>query len=90
MKKKEGMVLRNVCGEKVLVGEGLGAVDFNCLISLNETAAWLWEHIDENSDIDSLTQTVCEEYAVKPETARHDIETTLEKWLKAGVITAIS
>ena len=28
MKKKDGMVLREVCGEKVLVGEGLGAVDF--------------------------------------------------------------
>lgn len=88
MKKKEGMVLRDVCGEKVLIGEGLGAVDFNSLISLNETAAWLWEHLSEDSDIDSLILALCEEYDVKPETARHDIEATIEKWAKAGLITA--
>ena len=41
MKKKEGLVLREVCGMKVIVGEGLGAVDFGSLLSVNETAAWL-------------------------------------------------
>ena len=43
MKRKEGFVLRTVCGEKVIVGEGLGAIDFGKLVSLNETAAWIWE-----------------------------------------------
>lgn len=86
MKKKDGLVLRDVCGEKVLVGEGLGAVDFSRLVSLNETAAWLWEQLDEDSDIDSLTKVLCEEYEVEPEVARHDVETLVENWVKAGVI----
>ena len=42
MKQKEGFILRDVCGEHVIVGEGLGTIDFGKLISLNETAAWMW------------------------------------------------
>ena len=86
MKKKDGMVLREVCGEKVLVGEGLGAVDFGRLISLNDTAAYLWEQLDEDSDIDSLTQALCKEYDVEQEVARHDVEAILEEWIKTGVV----
>ena len=86
MKKKDGMVLREVCGEKVLVGEGLGAVDFGRLISLNDTAAYLWEQLDEDSDIDSLTLALCKEYDVEQEVARHDVEAILEEWIKTGVV----
>ena len=86
MKKKDGMVIREVCGEKVLVGEGLGAVDFGRLISLNDTAAYLWEQIDGDSDIDSLTQALCREYDVETDVARHDVETIVKEWIKAGVL----
>ena len=85
MKKKDGMVLREVCGEKVLVGEGLGAVDFGRLISLNDTAAWLWNHIDGEADIDNLALALCGEYDVETEVARHDVEAILEEWIKTGV-----
>ena len=84
--KADGMVLGEVCGEKVLVGEGLGAVDFGRLISLNDTAAYLWEQLDGNSDIDSLTLALCKEYDVETEVARHDVEAILEEWIKTGVV----
>ena len=32
MKIKDGFVLREVCGERVIVGEGLGAIDFGILV----------------------------------------------------------
>ena len=86
MKKKDGLVLRDVCGEKVLVGEGLGAVDFGRLISLNETAAWVWEHLDETASIDSLAQALGQEYDVSPEVARQDVERLVGEWVEAGVV----
>ena len=43
MRIKQGFVLREVCGEQVIMGEGLGALDFGKLLVLNETAAWLWQ-----------------------------------------------
>lgn len=88
MKRKEGFILREVCGEKVIVGEGLGAIDFGKLISLNETAAWLWDKAGEQGDfsVDSLVEALCENYEVTPEVAHTDVEKLLSQWEELGII----
>lgn len=88
MKQKEGFVLRTVCGENVIVGEGLGTIDFGKLISLNETAAWLWKKAGEMGDfnIDSLTSALCEECEVSTEQARVDVEKMVSQWLELGIV----
>ncbi len=88
MKQKNGFVLREVCGERVIVGEGLGAVDFGKLISLNETAAFLWKAAEEQGDfsVDSLLAALCEEYDVSTEQARKDIEGIVAEWKKIGIV----
>ena len=88
MKQKEGFVLREVCGEKVIVGEGLGAINFGKLISLNDTAAWIWEKAGELGDfsVDALVEALCDAYEVTPETARTDVQALLKQWLELGII----
>ena len=88
MKRKEGFVLREVCGEKVIVGEGLGAVDFGKLLSINETAAWIWNEAGRQGEfsVDSLADALCENYEVDPETARKDVKGLLEQWQEQGII----
>jgi len=88
MKQKEGFVLRDVCGEKVIVGEGLGAIDFGSLLSLNETAAWLWQKAAEQGDftIETLTDALCEEYEIDKDSAQKDIAAIIGKWMELGVI----
>ncbi len=88
MKQKEGFVLRTVCGEHVIVGEGLGTIDFGKLISLNETAAWLWKKADEmgDFDIDSLTKALCEEYDVELDHARQDVTKMVGQWQELGIV----
>ena len=81
-------MLREVCGEHVIVGEGLGTIDFGKLISLNETAAWLWKKAGEMGDfsIDSLSAALCDEYEVSPEQARSDVEAMVAQWQKIGIV----
>ena len=88
MKLKEGFVLREVCGEKIIVGEGLGAIDFGHLVSVNETAAWIWSEAGRQGEftVDSLCEALCEEYEVSPETARADLEGLLDQWIKLGIV----
>ena len=43
MKIKNGFILREMCGEHIVAAEGLEHINFNKLISLNSTAAFLWE-----------------------------------------------
>ena len=43
MKIKKGFVLRDICGENIIVAEGKENIDFTKIISMNESAALLWE-----------------------------------------------
>ncbi|MBQ2209112.1 MAG: PqqD family protein [Prevotella sp.] len=88
MRQKKGFVLRDVCGEMVIVGEGLGAVDFGKLISLNETAAFLWQQAEAQGDftVDSLTAALCREYDVEEDRAHGDVERIVAEWQKVGVV----
>ena len=88
MKIKKGFVLRTVCGENVIVGKGLDAINFGRMLCLNETAAWLWKQAQESGDFtaESLAQALCGEYDVTPEQALADVKETIDNWIKLGVI----
>ena len=88
MKIKKGFVLREVCGENVIVGEGLGAINFGKLLALNETAVWLWKQAVALGDfnVETLAEKLCEEYEVTEEQAKADVAQITTEWQKTGVI----
>ena len=88
MKQKKGFVLREVCGEKVIVGEGIETVNFGKLVSLNDTAAWLWEKASEFDDFtpEQLADAICKEYDVERSKALRDIQKIVAVWKEVGVI----
>ena len=88
MKIKKGFVLRTVCGENVIVGEGLDAINFGRMLCLNETAAWLWKQAVEQGDFtaDSLAKALCNEYDVSPDQALADVKETISQWTELKVI----
>ena len=87
MKIKKGFVLREVCGERVIIGEGLGAINFGKMLALNETAAWLWKQAQEMGDftIEALAERLCEEYDVTPDEAKADVADIINEWQQVGV-----
>ena len=46
MRTKKGFKLREVCGEKILLAEGVENIDFSDIISMNASSAYLWEQVD--------------------------------------------
>ena len=88
MKIKKGFVLRQVCGENVVVGEGLDAINFGKLLSLNETAALLWQQAVALGDftVDSLVAKLLEEYEVTEDIARRDVTNIVNEWQKVAVV----
>lgn len=88
MKIKEGFVLRDVCGDQVIIGEGLEAIDFGSLLSLNETATWLWKEAEKQGIFtnESLADALYEEYEVSKEKAQNDVSRLLNIWIKEGMI----
>ena len=88
MKLKKGFVVREVCAQKVIVAEGLEAVDFGKLLSLNDSSAFVWQLAEKQGDftVESLASAFCKEYETDEKTAQNDVKELLEKWQKLGVI----
>lgn len=87
MKIKDGFELREVCGEKVILACGMNNIDFSKIISLNETAAFLWTvAIDQEFTEDMLVKALLEEYEVDDETARRDVANVVSKWKEIGLL----
>ena len=88
MKTKKGFHLRNVCGEFVIVAEGLENIDFSKIISMNESAAYLWQKVEESESftVADLVNYLLEEYEVDAVTAEADASNVVKQWLDAEII----
>ena len=88
MKQKKGFTLRQVCGENVIVGEGLEAINFGKLISLNESAAFLWKQATELGEFtpQQLADALQQEYEVSDEQALTDVNRIVKEWQKVGIV----
>lgn len=87
MRIKEGFVLRTICGQHVVSGEGTGNVNFSKLVSLNDTAAYLFEAaqgIDFTAE--TLADLLLNEYDVDRETAIKDAAALCDQWKEIGLI----
>lgn len=89
MKNKKGFELRDICGEKVIIASGIENIDFNKMISLNESAAYLWQQVsDKTFDADLLAQLLETAYDVDHATATTDAQAIIQCWLEQGVVEA--
>lgn len=87
MKTITGFKLRKLGNEYILVGESMELINFNKMITLNETAAFLWQQAEQGEfDADKLCKALCAEYEVSPQQALADVEATIATWKEAGVI----
>lgn len=89
MKIKKGFELRDICGEKVIMATGIENVDFNQMIALNESAAYLWQSIiNKNFDANMLAALLCKNYDVNEPEALNDANSIIKEWLEQGIIEA--
>lgn len=88
MKKKKGFDLRDICGEKVIIATGIENVDFSNIITLNESAAYLWQALSADDEItaEALADLLCAEYEVPRETALADAADVIASWADCGII----
>ena len=78
MKIKDGFVLRQVAGQAVVLPGG-DALDLNMMITLNETGAFLWERLQQQTDEDALVAALLGEYDVDAYTAHKAVAAFVEK-----------
>ena len=85
MRLKEGFVLRELGDEHIVIGEGL-TVDFQRLVSLNSSAAFLWRGVEGREfGVDDLTALLLDEYEVGLDEAAAAACDIARDWLEAGL-----
>lgn len=88
MKIIEGFVLRPLGEEFIVIGEGIAQINFNKMISLNSTAAFLWENVEgKDFTVDDLTKLLTDNYEVEEERAAADAAAIAAKWIEAGIVS---
>ena len=86
MRLVEGFRLRDVMGQATVIGEGVGQVNFNKLITLNESAAYLWKSVEgKEFEVHTLADLLMEEYGIDEELATKDAEAIATKWVEIGL-----
>ena len=83
----EGLRLRPLGKQYLVMAEGLKQVDFNRMVSMNATAAFLFQEV-QGADFDSstLAQLLMDECGISREQADHDAALTIGEWQQAGIV----
>ena len=86
MKIKEGFMLRDIAGNFVVVPVGKASKDFNGVINLNPTGAFLWKKLITGATTEELINNLMEEYEVNIDVATLDTNTFIENLKEASLL----
>lgn len=82
MKIREGYLLRSVAGKNIVVSIG-AQVDFNGMLTLNDTGVFFWNLLQEDTTKEKMLEALLKEYDVSEQQASEDIDEFIAK-LKAA------
>ena len=75
-----------MCGENIVTAEGMENINFNKLISLNSTAAFLWKNLEGKEFTEKeMAQLLIDEYGIDMELAMKDSTNLCNVWKEAGI-----
>ena len=73
MKIKKNFILREIAGTFLVVAVGEAVKNFNAVINLNETGAFLWKALEKGATEEELVSLITSEYEVDKEVAKADV-----------------
>ena len=89
MKLIEGFRLRQLGKEFIVTPESVAQINFNKMISLNSSAAYLWKSVEgKEFTPEDLKRLLLDRYDVEEEVAGRDAEVIARSWVEAGIAEA--
>ncbi|MGN1344090.1 MAG: PqqD family protein [Traorella sp.] len=87
MKKIKEFILREIADEYILIPTGSTTEQFNGMINLSETAAFIWNHIEEAETFYDLIDMITSNYDIDRQTAMQDAYEFINHMLMNQMIT---
>ena len=86
MKRNPDFLLRDVAGTLVIVPVGGAVREFPGMMTLNATGAYIWELLESEQTVETLTEAMAARYDVSKEDAQADVVAFLEKLKPTGAV----
>lgn len=83
---KKQLVKRNIAGDVILVPVGDSSLTLKGLITLNETAEFIWDRLADAADAAELAAALCKEYEIDAATAKNDVDEILAQFRELEII----
>ena len=86
MKLKQGIIISEINGEFVAVPSGQASKNFNGMIRMNKTAAFIAKMLQNGATEQQVVDAICQDYDVAREIACEDYRTVIEQFEQLNLI----
>jgi hypothetical protein len=87
LSQSTSIVTRKTGNEYVLVPITNNIADMNSVYTLNETGAFIWEHIDGKRSVEEIIDELTNEYNIDKQNAESDVLTFIDNMSKYLIIS---
>lgn len=85
MKLKKGFIMRKIAGKDIVLPSG-DELNLNTIITLNETAKFIWECLENDTTEDEITRKITAEYRISYDEAADYVKEFIETIRAHGFI----
>jgi hypothetical protein len=86
VKIKDGFVMRRISDVHILAPAGEANIDLNGVITMNDSASFLFKQLQSEITKEALLSQLLDEYDVDAETAKEDIDAFCKQLGEANLI----
>lgn len=86
MKKAEGYIMKKLEDEYVILPYGEKTEEVREVVTLSETAEFVYENAEQAENIEQLAELVGKEYGVDPSVVYTDVSEVVETLQKKGIL----
>lgn len=86
MKIKDGFILKDVAGSKIVIATGSAKLDFNGVITFNDVGAEVFTMLDGTNTVEEIISHIAAEYGIDESTVKADVEKLIDKMRKHKLI----
>ncbi len=79
MKIKEGFILKDVAGSKIVIATGAQRMNFNGVITFNEVGAEVFTMLNGTNSVDDIVSKISADYNVDCNVVKADVEKLIDK-----------
>ena len=85
MKIREGFILRRIPGMNIVMPTGENIRYFRNAVTLNDTAALIFEKLQQGESAGHIAQVLASKYGIDPGEATEDVEKGIGDFLELGL-----